>query len=247
MLAALKIVAIVQARVASTRLPAKVLLDLGGKTALERCLARVARVPGISHVVVATTTKPEDDLIVRLAARIGVPCSRGSEFDVLSRYTQAARAHRADAVLRCTSDCPLIDPSVVGAVVRGFLEQAPDFASNTLRRCYPRGQDAELASMPALEQADREATLPPHREHVMPYVYENRARFRCLDTVPDDAPNLSHHRWTLDTIDDYQFLATVYDELGAGAGEASMADVLALLEKRPELAAINARVSQKTT
>ena len=243
----MKLVAIVQARVSSTRLPAKVLLDLGGKTALERCLARVTRVPGISHVVVATTTKAEDELIVRLSARVGVPCTRGSESDVLSRYVEAARAHGAEAVLRCTSDCPLIDPGVVGLVVRGFLEQAPDFAANTLRRCYPRGQDAEIASMDALERAHREATSPAHREHVMPYLYQNPDRFRCLDAAPAGAPDLSHHRWTLDTLDDYRFLAAVYDALGARAGEAAMADVLALLHERPELVAINAGVSQKTT
>jgi spore coat polysaccharide biosynthesis protein SpsF len=241
----MRIVAVVQARVSSTRLPAKVLLDLGGKTALQRCVDRVARIEGIADLVIATTTNPEDEIIVRLARRLGVATYRGSETDVLSRYVEAARGADAEAIVRCTSDCPLLDPAVASDVVRTFQRGGADFAANHLVPNLPRGQETEIASREALERAHRDATSPEEREHVMPHIYRRQGEFRCVSVVTGTDETLPRHRWTLDTIDDYRFLSVVYDELGPRGGEATMADVLALLESHPEITRINANVKQK--
>lgn len=243
----MKIVAIVQARVGSTRLPAKVLLDLGGATALERCLRRVQRFEGLAEVVVATTDLPEDDLIVAAARRLGFPSFRGSSDDVLSRYVGAARSAGADAIVRCTSDCPLLDPAISSTVVRTLTEAkgAVDYAANNLDRRLPRGLDTEIVSRDALERAHREATSPSEREHVTLHVYRRPERFRLRSVVPTPTADRSAMRWTLDTLADYRFLAAVFDELGGGAVDAGMGDVLAVLERRPELLSLNAHIEQK--
>lgn len=240
-------VAIVQARLGSSRLPAKVLLDLCGRTALERCLSRVRRVPGVDEVVVATSEATADDVIALAARRLGYPVCRGSEHDVLSRYAKAAREHRAEIVLRFTSDCPLLDPAVsvlpLGLLSRGGF----DYASNTLTRRLPRGLDTEVMLASALARADRDAADAAEREHVTMHLYRNRDVFRCGEAVPEGLPDLSSYRWTLDTLDDYRFLFSVFEALGVHAEEASMRDVLDLLSRHPELASINAHVAQKTT
>jgi spore coat polysaccharide biosynthesis protein SpsF len=248
----MKVVAIVQARVGSSRLPAKVLLDLLGKTALERCLRRVAQIPRVAEVVVATSTAPADDLIASASKRYGFAVFRGSEDDVLARYAGAAKAHGAEAIVRCTSDCPLLDPEVSGSVVEAFLAArgastnaaGADYASNTIVRRFPRGLDTEVFTVEALVRADADASSPAEREHVTAHLYARPERFRVLH-VGADAQDHSPHRWTLDTLDDYRFLAAVFDELGAGAETAKMADVLAVLARRPELVTINAHVEQK--
>jgi spore coat polysaccharide biosynthesis protein SpsF len=240
----MRIVAVVQARVRSTRLPAKVLLDLAGSTALERCLQRVRRIPGIDEVVVATSERDEDELITALAGRLGYRCFRGSEEDVLDRYMKVARATVAEAVVRITSDCPLLDPAISGAVVRSFSDAPTDYASNTLERRLPRGLDTEIVSFGALERAHREATGPA-REHVTMHLYSHRDRFDCRSVVPPIERDLSHHRWTLDTLDDYRLLYRIFERLGTRAATASMTDVLALFDETPELARINAHIAQK--
>lgn len=248
---AMRVVAVVQARVGSSRLPAKVLLDLGGKTALERCLLRVSRIGSVAEVVVATSTQPADDVIVLLCRRLGFRVVRGSEHDVLARYAMAANEAKADAVVRCTSDCPLIDPQVSGVVVRAFLDasgsaQPLDYVSNTLTRRLPRGLDTEIASAEALRRADRDAPEGPEREHVTMPLYRNRDRYRCDEAFPPDLPEgLGHHRWTLDTLEDYRFLYNVFALLGHRADEANMSEILAVLEENPALLAINSHVQQK--
>ncbi|MFT3928213.1 MAG: glycosyltransferase family protein [Myxococcales bacterium] len=249
----MKVVAIVQARLGSTRLPAKVLLDLQGKTALERCLSRVARVQGVDEVVVATTDTPVDDVLVRVCERLGFRVTRGSQDDVLSRYQVAAQASGADVIMRCTSDCPLLDPGESGAVLAQFLARfsqgSVDYASNVLERRVPRGLDTEVVSRDALERAHREATDPALREHVTLPIVRRPDVFRCLSTEPRH-PTLrgadqSHQRWTLDTLEDYHFLASVYDLLGDRAADADVRDVLDILEAHPTLTQINAGIAQK--
>ena len=244
------IVAVVQARVGSSRLPAKVLLDLGGATALQRCLDRVRRIEGVREVIVATTTKADDDLIVSLARRLGVRVWRGSENDVLARYIGAALDARADIVLRCTSDCPLLDPAMSSPVVAAFVDSQTtaeplDYASNNLERRLPRGLDTEVVSVDALHRASRVATAS-EREHVTLHVYRNPATFR-LRAVRPDPRDLSHHRWTLDTLDDYRFLCGVYEALGKNAATATMNEVLSVLEANKELVKINEHIEQKPT
>jgi spore coat polysaccharide biosynthesis protein SpsF len=243
-------VAIVQARVASTRLPAKILLDLGGRTALEHCLGRARRIRGVDEVVVATSNTPADDVIARVASRLGYPVARGSEHDVLSRYVIAARRADADYVIRLTSDCPLLDPDVSFVVAQGFLRtqgtaDALDYASNVASRRLPRGLDTEIMTRAALERADRGAEGEAEREHVTLRIYGRPAEFRVAEFLPAGSFSLGHHRWTLDTLDDYLFLSRLFEQLGDRADSATMTDVLSVVEGDPELATLNAHVRQK--
>ncbi len=245
----MKVVVIIQARLASSRLPAKVLLDLGGVTALERCLRRARRFSHVSEVVVATSDRPGDEIIAAVAHRLGTKVTRGSETDVLSRFAKAAREASADVVVRCTSDCPLLDPALSSMVIDRFLN-APggvDYAANVLERRLPRGLDTEVFSRAALEQADRDAKSPDEREHVTLHLYRNPDRFRCLPVVAEGLEDRSSLRWTLDTLDDYRLLHAVFERLGPRADEASMAEVIALFDAEPELAQINRHIAQKAT
>jgi spore coat polysaccharide biosynthesis protein SpsF len=193
----MKVVAIIQARMGSTRLPGKVLRDIAGETMLARVVRRVqlARMP--DAVVVATTLAPFDDAIVAECVRLGVPAFRGSEQDVLDRYWQATCTHQADVIVRITADCPLIDPRLVDYVVAAFLEGQPDYASNVLERTYPRGLDTEVMAQTTLEQAWQQAGQLYQRAHVTPYIYQNPNRFRLLP-VKAEADH-SYLRWTVDT------------------------------------------------
>lgn len=245
----MKVVVVIQARLASSRLPAKVLLDLGGVTALERCLRRARRFSHVAEVVVATSDRPGDNIIAAVAKRLGARVTRGSEADVLSRFAKAARETDAEVIVRCTSDCPLLDPALSSLVIDRFLS-APggvDYAANVLERRLPRGLDTEVISRDALERADRDATAQDEREHVTLHLYRNPERFRCLAVTTEGGTDRSALRWTLDTLDDYRLLHAVFERLGPRADEASMAEVIALFEADPELAQINAHIAQKTT
>lgn len=247
----MKIVAVIQARLTSTRLPAKILLDLVGKPAIQHCLTRASRIEHVDEIVVATTDRPDDDVTASVAKRLGFRFVRGSEGDVLSRYVLAARESKADAVVRLTSDCPLLDPAASSLVVDTFKSSQTglwpfDYVSNTLIRRLPRGLDTEVLRVDALERAHREATKPEEREHVTLGVYSRPDKYRCGCVLPTTENDLSGHRWTLDTIEDYRFLYRVYEALGDDAERATPNDVLALLASRPELTRINENVSQKS-
>jgi spore coat polysaccharide biosynthesis protein SpsF len=237
----MKIVAIIQARMRSTRLPGKVMENLEGETVLARAVRRVRRASLIGNVVVATTANAVDDAIVRECDKLGAPCFRGSEEDVLDRYYQTAYALNAEAIVRITSDCPLIDPEVTDKTVRAFLEQNPDSASNTLQRTYPRGLDTEVMTWDALDRCWREAHRTYQRAHVTPYIYENPNRFCAVSVVGEF--DHSHHRWTVDTEEDLEFVRAVYDRMGCD--DFSWRDVLDLLNREPELVELNRFVTQK--
>ena len=240
----MKVVAIVQARLGSTRLPGKVLLELAGEPVLARVINRLGRARRLDEVVVATTTEPADDPIARLCERRNWPCGRGSELDVLDRYYHVAKVHNADAVVRVTSDCPLIEPTIVDRAVEMFLAGQPelDYAANTLPpRTFPRGLDTEVVKMDALERAWAESADKPSREHVTYYLYSKPGRFRLRGMTNDH--NLSHMRWTLDTPEDLDLLRRIYDHFGDD--RFAWTDVLKLLEARPEWLEINRRVVQK--
>jgi spore coat polysaccharide biosynthesis protein SpsF len=238
----MKIVAIIQARMGSSRLPQKVLKDLGGATVLDRVLNRLARSRLIQESWVATTVGPADDAIVEHCERIGRKVFRGSEQDVLDRYYRAAQHADADVVVRITSDCPVIDPEVTDATIRAFLDQHADYASNTRVRTYPRGLDTEVMTMRALERAWRESSKPYQREHVTPYIYENPDKFK-LHGVENDADH-SQHRWTVDTPEDLDLLRAIYARFN-GRDDFGWHDVLELVESDPSLADINRHIAQK--
>src|SRR5215813_1256921 len=169
----LKISAIIQARMGSTRLPGKVLMNIGGRSALARVVRRLSRATLIHHVIVATSDLPADDAIVKECARLAVACFRGSESDVLDRYYWAAKANDASAVVRITSDCPLIDPQLVDETIQAFETAQADYASNVIPRTYPRGLDTEGFTTEGLAWAWLEAREPHQREHVTPFFHEH--------------------------------------------------------------------------
>lgn len=237
-----RVVAVIQARMGSSRLPGKVLLDLSGRTMLARVVRRAGRASRIDEVVVATSVAPGDDPIVAECERLGVACFRGSEQDVLRRYYEAAAHHRADAVVRITSDCPLIDPEVTDRVIGAFFEHVPDYASNILRRTYPRGLDTEVMTRATLARAFHEATEPYQRTHVTPYIYQHPESFRLLGVT--GSPDESAHRWTVDSPDDLELIRAVYERMGGDDGF-SWRDVRRLFEREPWLADLNRHVRHK--
>ena len=238
----MKIVTIIQARMGSTRLPGKVMKDLGGDTVLARVVCRVRRATLTGEVLIATTTKPADDAIVEECRRLSAQFFRGEENDVLDRYYHAARTACAEAIVRITSDCPLIEPEITDNTIRAFLERHPDYASNALQRTYPLGLDAEIMTWETLARAWREARKPYQRVHVTPYVYENPDQFNILSVKGDD--DYSHYRWTLDTPEDLAFIRAVYERLG-NDGRFHWRDVLGLLGREPALVELNRHVTMK--
>ncbi|MFW6175182.1 MAG: cytidylyltransferase domain-containing protein [Acidobacteriota bacterium] len=234
-------VAIVQARMGSTRLPGKVLAEIEGRPMLSRVLGRLGRARTLDAVVVATSTEPGDDPVAELGRELRVPVFRGSEEDVLDRYAGAARQLAADAVVRVTADCPLIDPQVVDRVVQRFRESGADYASNTLKRTYPQGLDVEVFRREALEQAAREAREPWERAHVTPYLYHHPERFALVSVTHDR--DLSRHRWTVDTREDLKLVRALYRR--ADDPYAGWQELLRIAESDPSLRAINAGVVQK--
>ena len=224
----MKIIAIIQARMSSTRLPGKVLMELAGKPVLEHVVERLQTCRRVDGVMVATSIDASDDLIERWCAQTKVPCYRGSLLDVLDRYVQAARACGADAVVRITADCPAIDPNIVDEVIEKFLIDKYDFYG--LKGEFPD----------ALERAWREASLPSEREHVGPYIEKNPQLFRSGGL--EKFRGLQHLRWTLDEPRDYAFLIEIFSRLYRESKPFSAEDVLALIEREPELAAINANI-----
>lgn len=244
----MKTVAIVQARVGSTRLPGKILRDLGGRTVLSHVLDRVRAAAGVDETVVATTTAPGDAAVAAEAGRCGVRVFRGDEADVLSRYALAAAGAGADVVVRVTSDCPLFDPALLAAMLGAFhashaARRPLDYLSNTVVRTFPRGLDAEIFTRAALDRAAREATAPHEREHVTPFLYQHPDRF-AIDQYAR-VPDLSAHRWTLDTPEDWELIRRVVEDLGTGEGRFSTDAVLDVLRRHPDWVALNAGIEQK--
>ncbi len=226
----------------SSRLPGKVLQDIGGDTMLGRVVGRLLEARAIDEVVIATSTDPGDDAVVREAGRLEVGAWRGSETDVLARFVGAARSRRADAIVRVTADCPLLDAGVVDAVVAALTPDV-DYASNTHARTYPRGLDVEALHRDTLERIARMGTSPAAREHVTTYVMEQPSLFRIAQVRDDrDASDL---RWTVDTAEDLAMVRTLYSLLGLDRAVVPYRELLATVRAQPELARLNSHVVQK--
>lgn len=238
----MKTVCIIQARMGSSRLPGKIAKDIAGKTMLHRVVSRVRRANRLDEVVVATTTGAQDDQVVDMCAGLGVPAFRGPELDVLARYMGCAEAHDADIIVRVTSDCPLIDAKLIDAVVDTLLGGGLDYASTSLPRSFPRGLDSEAFTMESFRRVAAEATEDYERVHVTPRYYQNPDMFR-LGGYAAGADH-SHHRWTVDTSEDLTLVRAIYEHFG-GADDFGWTDVLALIERHPELSGINATIEQK--
>ena len=238
----MKVTAVIQARMGSTRLPGKVLMDLGGKTVLARVVDRLRRATLVNEILVATTDSIADDAIIQECRRIDVASFRGSEDDVLDRYYQAALLTTGEGIVRITSDCPLIDAQIADDTIRSFLDLRPDYASNSLQRTYPRGLDTEVMTRDALACAWREAQFPYQRAHVTPYLYENPGRFDIL--AVKGCFDYSDQRWTLDTPQDLAFIRAVYERLG-NDDSFTWHDAMVVLQREPELVELNRGVMQK--
>lgn len=225
----------------STRLPGKVLRPLGGRPVLGWMVRAARAAQGVDEVVVATSTAQGDDAVADLGAELGVRVIRGSEDDVLSRFVQAQAETGADAIVRLTADCPLVDPSLISKIVALWRSDPElDWVSSTLVRTLPRGLDVEIASASALAVADAEAR-DYHRTHVTSYLYASDRRFRTMGIVV--SPPNNDLRVTLDTPEDAAVIESIVAELGDAPP--AWAEVVALLRARPDVTALNSGVQQK--
>lgn len=242
-----KTIAIIQARVGSTRLPNKVLLDIRGKPMLVWVVERVRRARLVDGVIIATTANKEEDPIAVLCEEKGYDFYRGSHHDLLDRYFQAAIACDAQTIVRVTADCPLIDPGVIDLTISRFYESGADFVANRLPppwgRTYPIGLDTEVCSFEALSAAWKEAQKGYQREHVMPFIYEQPERFK-IELVDHD-PDYGHLRWTVDAPEDLELVRQIAHRFG-DRDDFSWKEVLEIWLKDSSLAEINANVVHKT-
>jgi spore coat polysaccharide biosynthesis protein SpsF len=236
----LTIVAIVQARMTSERLPGKVLMNILGKPVLWHVVTRLNGSKLIEKVVVATTTNETDIPIIRFCDEIGIGAYAGSEENVLDRYYKAASHFSATVIVRITADCPLIDPKIVDRVIQHYLENKNefDYASTNHPTTFPDGLDTEVFSFEALEKAWKNAKKQYEREHVTPYIWDQPEKFR-IGNVENDEDLSATERWTLDYEEDLEFIRAIYTNLYKEGKIFGMEDVLKLLKKKPELRDIN--------
>lgn len=240
-----KVVAIIQARTGSYRLPKKIMRILCGKTILAHDIERIKQSKNINEIIIATTINEEDDIIVKEAKINGVKVYRGSEEDVLDRYYNAALENNADVIVRITSDCPLIDPYITEEIIDFYLNQSYDLVTNSgddlSKRTYPRGLDVEVFSFDVLEKAHLNSDRYYQREHVTPYIYENSKNIYYYK----NNENYSKHRWTIDTEEDFELIKAIYEELYKGKHDFYFKEILNLFDIKPQLFDINKHVEQK--
>lgn len=239
----MKVVAIIQARMGSTRLPGKIMKEVMGKPLLEYQIERVKRAKTIDEIIIATTTKKADDQIAEFCEQLSIPCYRGSEEDVLARYYEAATKYKADIIVRITSDCPVIDPEVIDRVVDKYLNGGYDYVSNTIERTFPRGMDIEVFSYKSLEKAHKNAKKQSEREHVTPYLYLNDNNFKLGKFL--GVNDYSKYRLTVDTIEDFQVIKIIIQELSEKNKLFGMKDIIYFLSSNPEIVKINENIEQK--
>lgn len=242
----LRVVIIVQARMGSTRLPKKVLKEVLDKPLLQYLIERLKKVQFQDEIVIATTVNPEDQEIVEFCHMEEVPLFRGKSEDVLDRFYHAAKAFKADVVVRITADCPLIDPKLVDQAIDHFIKHYPnyDYVSNSNLRTLPIGMDVEVFSFKALEEAFNESTLPEEREHVTPFIYRRKSRY-TTDLLTHE-PNLSNYRLTVDTKEDFELVQKILETLYPKNKNFTMEDIIHLLSlDHPEWMKINADVKHR--
>ena len=257
-----RVIAIIQGRMSSSRLPGKILADIAGQPMLQRVFIRTSRAATVSETIFATTTDSSDDPVEEYCDFSGIPFTRGSLYDVLDRYYQAAKGAKADVVVRITADCPVIDPMLIDDVVNMLVNDEFDFVCNRLpppwHRTYPIGLDVEACTFKVLGKAWKEAKEPQHREHAMPYFYEGvelTRQSRTLETgisprgfkvaLLHHTSDFGDYRWTVDTPEDLEFMRQVYSRFD-GRDDFSWKDVLDLVHSEPKLMEINAGVKHKT-
>lgn len=241
-----KIVATIEARYASARLPGKTLLKIVGKPTLELLIERLKRSKLIEQIVVATTVNPNCQPIVDLAKKLGVGCFRGSEEDVLDRVLKAAKAYQADIIVEITGDLPLIDPEITDSVIDYYFKNNFDYVSNMLDKKCPHGLDTQIFSVDILEEVSKITNDSADRENVSLYIYEHPEKYKLGSfKMP---PEFCHPEWrfTLDTIEDFNFVNEIYERLYYQKSDFNTYDVINLFNKQPQLLEINKHIKQKT-
>lgn len=243
------VVAIIQARMGSTRLPGKMMLPLRNEHVLTHDVRRISAAGKVDAVCVATSTNLADDIIARYAKRAGAEVFRGSESDVLDRVFKAAKETNADVVVRITGDCPLVDPKTIDAVIDPVADDQVDYAANIFERTFPRGLDVEAFTFESFREVHREATEPHHREHVTPY-YREEEHFATKSITSEDVfddrnlQNRGDLRLTLDEADDYEVLRTIYENVQF-EDIISIDDVIQYVDDE-DLMELNTEVNQKS-
>lgn len=236
------ILAILQARMSSSRLPEKVLRPIVGRPMLEHQIKRINRARLIDKMVLATSTDPSDDPLERFCVKTDTDCFRGDLDNVLDRFYRAAKKYNPEHIVRLTGDCPLTDPEVIDATIQYYLDNDFDYVSNSLQPTFPDGLDVEVFSFAALEQAFEEAELPSEKEHVTPYINRNPGLFKIGNY--SNTENLSGLRWTVDEPRDFEFVTQIYEALYEAKPHFLTADILQILKDNPELAAINSDIER---
>ncbi len=242
----MKVVAIIQARTGSTRLPNKVMRPLCGRPMIHHVVQRARRIDGVDEVAVATSRRPgERSLVEYVESVLDAPVVRGPEDDVLRRFVDAASRHRAEVIVRLTADCPLLSPRVSADVLRAFLGANGDidYASNTLQRTFPRGLDTEVFDIETLRRAHRRARSASEREHVTVPIYTCPGEFRLLSVRARRAYPL--YRWTVDTEPDFELVRRIYDALYATRPRFELPEILRVVERHPDWVEINDDIVQK--
>lgn len=232
--------AIVQARMGSSRLPGKVMMEAAGKPLLGHLLERLSYCRQLKKTIVATTINKRDDIIADLCNSLRVPVYRGSEYDVLDRYYQAAKAFEIGCIVRVTSDCPLIDPELIDDKISGFMDKLDEYDLITNRNplTYVDGLDFDLIPLSALDVAWRAARTSHQREHVVPFFWESGMRVHNFE----DPQKLFYiHRWTLDYIEDYQLIESIYSALYRDGQRFTTNDILTYLSANPDLSQVNSK------
>lgn len=238
-----KVVAIIQARMGASRLPGKVLMDVGGRSMLRLVVERTRKAELVDEVVIATTTELEDDAVAEAASGLGVASFRGSIDNVLERYLGAATKFDATVVVRITADCPLMEPTIIDQVIRRHLNSKADYTANILKRTFPRGWDVEVFNLGALAKVSNLTTENYEREHVTIYFHEHQDEFTVINVEAKDELRRPDLRLCVDEPSDIKLVRQIFQELDVNNFSAQ--DVVDLFERQPELEKINASVQQK--
>lgn len=232
-----KIGIIIQARMGSTRLPNKIMKNLGGKSVLERVFER-CRLANVNEVIIATSKKKENDVIEKFCKERMINFFRGSEDNVLKRYYETAKKFGLDIIIRITGDCPLISPEVINKIIEEFKKLKVDYLSNAVKRSYPRGLDVEVFSFEALKKTNKLAKKKPEREHVTSFIYGNPEKFKVGYLIVRGWLRRPEIRLCLDTEDDLKLLRIIYKKLKVSK-RTSIKEVINFLNENPELIKIN--------
>lgn len=241
----MKTCAIIEARMTSTRLPGKVLAEIGGAPALAVLVERLRMVPELDGIVIATTIHPTDDPVERLARQLGLSISRGSEEDVLQRVLDAATSHDVDVIVEVTGDCPLSDPAIISRVIRRYRESGADYVSNILKRSYPIGMDVQVFATAVLADAAQRTADPIDHEHVSLFIYRHPELYSLGNVEAPESEARPNLRLTLDTPEDLALLRLVHDALQKGGAGYSLSRMLEFLDAHEEVGRINANVAHR--